>query len=267
MLADELKHAISTMAMEDLRKFLVDWRVRLRVELTLVPSNVLHRKQLQVARNVMPGFPSCEVVHLFCHPVTSSDAMTPLDMSQWGRLKPDLPSLADWCERYFSWGTSGQILKRFQNNVWAGICLWHLLKVCSHSSAHHLSFTHEERTILPQPTEAAITLAAYFADEPGLDFTCKSILCIKKECLGPGRPLQYPVVPGYRIKIGTHTLASATNHGLPTNVIHPDPVEFGSSTSIWVPRVILQRACPGLVESFGQDLPTHHIAPVFALYP
>ncbi|RDB24505.1 DNA repair protein UVH3, partial [Hypsizygus marmoreus] len=214
----------------ELLNFLTDWRAKLRDQLTSDPDGILGRKYLSVARNVKRGFPSISVLRNYVRPLTSwSDGHLPPDMSQWGHLSPDLASLATWTEKYFSWGTSNKLTSRFRDNVWHGICIRFLL----------------------EPIDIDSALRAHISGRVVCgDFTRSDILGIMQARLGPGPPRKHPNVPGYTLKIETHSLMVNTFRLLPAEVPRPESPSERSTAIIWVPSSILHRALPEIIERY-----------------
>lgn len=128
-LADTLFHATLGLPREALSEFLVDWRKKLKDQLTFDSNGLLGRKYPAVARKVSSKFPSIDILLRYAHPVTSWTAEIIPDSSQWSLRQPDLPAIGLLCEKSFSWGTSGQMIARFQQNVWRGIVMRYLLQV------------------------------------------------------------------------------------------------------------------------------------------
>jgi Holliday junction resolvase YEN1 len=128
-LAGTLFRATLGLPREALSEFLVDWRKKLKHQLTLDSNGLLGRKHPAVAQNVSSNFPSIEILLLYADPVTSWKVDIVPDSSQWTLRQPDLPAIGLLCEKSFSWGTSGQMIARFQQNVWRGIVMRYLLQV------------------------------------------------------------------------------------------------------------------------------------------
>jgi Holliday junction resolvase YEN1 len=49
--------------------------------------------------------------------------------ASWQSRQPHLTKIAALCEKFFSWGSSGDIVSRFKNTLWPGIAIQHLLQV------------------------------------------------------------------------------------------------------------------------------------------
>ena len=128
-LAGTLFHATLGLPREALSEFLADWRQKLKYQLTCDSNGLLGQKHPAVARKVSRTFPSIDILLLYANPVTSWTAGIIPDSSQWRMRQPDLPAIGLLCEKSFSWGTSGQIIARFQQNVWRGIVMRYLLQV------------------------------------------------------------------------------------------------------------------------------------------
>jgi holliday junction resolvase YEN1 len=108
---------------------LVDWRKKLKNQLTFDLDGPLGRKFPAIAQKVSSEFPSIDILLLYADPITSWTADIIPDSSQWSLRQPDLLAIGLLCEKSFSWGTTGQMLTRFQKNVWRGIVMRYLLQV------------------------------------------------------------------------------------------------------------------------------------------
>jgi Holliday junction resolvase YEN1 len=128
-LARTLFHATLGLPSEALSEFLADWRQKLKHQLAYDSNGLLGRKHPAVARKVSSEFPSINILLLYANPVTSWTADIIPDSSQWRMRQPDLPAIGLLCEKSFSWGTSGQMIARFQQNVWRGIVMRYLLQI------------------------------------------------------------------------------------------------------------------------------------------
>ena len=128
-LARTLFHAALRLPRGALSEFLADWREKLRVQLMSDPNGLLGRKYPVVGHNIFNKFPSIDILLLYACPVTSWSANTIPDASQWRLCEPDLAAIASLCEKSFSWGTSHQIITRFQKSVWRGVVMRYLLLV------------------------------------------------------------------------------------------------------------------------------------------
>jgi Holliday junction resolvase YEN1 len=95
----------------------------------LDPNGLLGWKYPAVAQKICNKFPSIDILLLYARPITSWTVDTIPDSSQWSLRQPNLSALSLLCKKSFSWGSSGQIISRFQKNVWRGIIMWYLLQV------------------------------------------------------------------------------------------------------------------------------------------
>jgi len=129
-LAPSLFRAASDLPRGELPNFLADWQKKLKVQLILDPNGLLGRKYLAVARNISTNFPSIDVLLRYACPITSWTTDAVPDTSQWNFCQPNISAIALLCEKSFLWGSSGQIVDRFWKNVWKGVVVWYLLKVC-----------------------------------------------------------------------------------------------------------------------------------------
>ena len=112
-----------------LRDFLRDWRIKFRILLVHDPQNILGRKYPQLAKNITDTFPSLDVVLQYAQPLTSWSINQIPDTKSWQLRRPSLTKIAMLCEKYFSWGSSGDIVSRFKETLWPGITVRHLLLV------------------------------------------------------------------------------------------------------------------------------------------
>jgi holliday junction resolvase YEN1 len=128
-LAGTLFRATLGLPREALSEFLADWRKKLKDQLKFDLNGLLGRKYPAVAQKVSSDFPSIDILLLYANPVTSWTADIIPDSSQWNLRQPDLPAIGLLCEKSFSWASSGQMIARFQQNVWRGIVMRYLLQV------------------------------------------------------------------------------------------------------------------------------------------
>ena len=112
-----------------LRDFLCDWRPKLRTLLVHDPQNILGRRYPLLAKNITDTFPSVDVVLQYAQPLTSWTMNQIPDTKSWQLRRPCLAKIATLCEKYFSWGSSGDIVSRFKETLWPGITIRHLLLV------------------------------------------------------------------------------------------------------------------------------------------
>lgn len=107
--------------------FLDEWRVAFRILLEEDPNNVLERRYPSLAKNVTDKFPSVDVLLQYGQPITSSTRDQAPDLSAWHLRQPHLAQIGNLCEKYFSWGSSGDIIPRFKDTLWPGIAIRYLL--------------------------------------------------------------------------------------------------------------------------------------------
>ncbi|KJA26219.1 hypothetical protein HYPSUDRAFT_1065270 [Hypholoma sublateritium FD-334 SS-4] len=116
-----------------LNAFLSDWRKSLRTLLEQDPDNELTHKCPKLAQNVTSKFPPVDVILLYSQPITSwSDGYSLPDKSGWHLRQPCLSEIGVLCEKYFSWGSSGEFAARTEKALWPGVAIRYLL---SHVSA------------------------------------------------------------------------------------------------------------------------------------
>ncbi|KAF8904707.1 hypothetical protein CPB84DRAFT_1835590 [Gymnopilus junonius] len=128
----DLAHRLFTVALtspskEAMRVSLIDWRKDLRTVLTNDPQNVLGRRYPQLAKNVTPKFPSIDVLLLYARPITSWTANQIPNTESWHLRPPDPTAIANHSEKYFSWGSHGEMIGRFREKLWPGIVFRYLL--------------------------------------------------------------------------------------------------------------------------------------------
>ena len=129
-LAKSLFLAASTSSSQaGLREFLRDWRPKLRTLLVHDPQNILGRRYPSLAKNITDTFPSVDVVLQYAQPLTSWTMDQIPDTKSWQLRQPCLTKIATLCEKYFSWGSSGNIVSRFKETLWPGITVRYLLLV------------------------------------------------------------------------------------------------------------------------------------------
>jgi Holliday junction resolvase YEN1 len=93
------------------------------------PQNILGRRYPSLAKNVTDAFPSVDVVFQYAQPLTSWTMDQVPDVRSWKLQRPHLAEIATLCEKYFSWGSSGDIVARFKETLWPGITVRYLLLV------------------------------------------------------------------------------------------------------------------------------------------
>ena len=116
-----------------LRDFLRDWRNKLRSLLAFDPQNILGRRYPSLANNITDKFPSVDLILQYVQPLTSWTMDQVPNAASWQRRQPHLTEIAVLCEKFFSWGSSGDIVSRFRNTLWPGIAIQHLLQVRNES--------------------------------------------------------------------------------------------------------------------------------------
>ncbi|KAF5375341.1 hypothetical protein D9615_007986 [Tricholomella constricta] len=225
-LGEDLYAAVHNYSSTELSSFLEEWCKRLRRELVDNPHQALRQCQPALAQKVVQGFPSPKVLRAYLHPITSlSNGSTPEINSKI--RTPDLAAVAVWCEKYFSWGTRGVILDRFQNNVWGGICVRSLIK----------------------PVDTASAIAAHFAACQPVSFR-PSILHVYRAALGPGPGAKKPNTWGYSVQVEPHSFIVATLSRLTPEARQLGNAQPRKNFTVWIPAPILKRAYPKLVMNF-----------------
>lgn len=128
-LGDSLLHAAESLDSPGLCRYLIGWREQLRITLSTDPGRTIGQKQPQLASTVSDTFPNPAVINLYVHPTTSWTQGPLPCMSSWTKGSVDIVTLANLCERLFSWGTADGIMKNFQKHLYAGISLQFLSNV------------------------------------------------------------------------------------------------------------------------------------------
>jgi Holliday junction resolvase YEN1 len=95
---------------------------------------MLGRRYQSLANNVTDKFPSIDLILQYAQPLTSWKTDQIPNTASWKSCQPHLTEIAALCEKFFSWGLSGDIVSHFKNTLWPGIAIQHLLKVQNISS-------------------------------------------------------------------------------------------------------------------------------------
>ena len=104
-------------------RFLHDWRPKLRTLLAHDPQKILGRRYPLLTKNITDTFPSVDIVLQYARPLTSWTIDRIPDTKSWQLQPPYLTKIATLCEKYFSWGSSGDIVSRFKETLWPGITI------------------------------------------------------------------------------------------------------------------------------------------------
>ena len=120
-----------------LEDFLCGWRNELRTLLAFEPQHILGQRYPSLANNVTDNFPSVDVILQYAQPLTSWTMDQMPNTVSWQRHQPNLTEIAALCEKYFSWGSSGEIVSCFKNTLWPGIAIQHLLQVRNKSCSSY----------------------------------------------------------------------------------------------------------------------------------
>ena len=128
-LALSLYHSATNLSENDLRTYLLTWRLDLKYELLNDPHGALGRTYPRLANNIPLEFPDPKVLRQYTHPLTSSiNLESSARISKWFSLSfPNTVALALLCNQYFGWGPD--ILNRLSTNVWDGYFIRHLAQV------------------------------------------------------------------------------------------------------------------------------------------
>ncbi|GLB40804.1 putative PIN domain-like protein [Lyophyllum shimeji] len=231
-LGEDLYVAARDLPRRELPDFLQGWRKRLRHQLAKDPDQILGRRYPAAARKVSRDFPRPDVLWYYLHPATSCSADIPspqIHAASHADKQPDLAALAVWCEKYFSWGTNGQILERFRNNLWSGICIRSLMK----------------------PIDVDAAIATYIVQGiSNVGNARPTIVRIARAALGPGPSKLRPNTWGYIVQVEPHSLVVTTLARLTSEIRKAAESQPRKTVMVWVPAPILGRAFPKLVECF-----------------
>ena len=128
-LALSLYHGATSLSENDLRNYLLTWRLDLEDELLNDPHRALGRTYPHLANTIPHTFPNPKVLRQYTHPLTSSINLgSSQRTSQWFTLMfPNTVALALLCDQYFGWGPD--ILNRLSTNVWDGYFIRQLVQV------------------------------------------------------------------------------------------------------------------------------------------
>lgn len=113
--------------------FVQSWRNSIITALRDGSFNPSGRRYPSVADNILLSFPRLDIVHAFLSPIVS--APESLNKIALAIHPPNLCSLARLCERYFSWGTSSQLINQFEKYVWTPVVTRTLMAEAIESSS------------------------------------------------------------------------------------------------------------------------------------
>src|ERR1700679_3345454 len=115
-LALSLYHGATNLSENDLRNYLLMWRLELEDELPNAPHGALGWTYPHLANTIPLTFPDPKVLRQYTHPLMSSINLgSSTRLSQWYILTfPNTVALALLCDRYFGWGPD--ILNRLCTN-------------------------------------------------------------------------------------------------------------------------------------------------------
>jgi len=128
-LAVSLYYSATNLSENDLRTYLLTWRLDLKDELLNDPHGALGRTYPHLANAIPLTFPNPKVLRQYTHPLTSSINLgSSARISKWFFLTfPNTVALALLCDQYFGWGPD--ILNRLSTNVWDGYFIRQLAQV------------------------------------------------------------------------------------------------------------------------------------------
>ena len=128
-LATDLIHAFKTLSSKEFQTYLVEFRLKLKEELSTNSLGFLPNKRKQLAQTLPSTFPQVEIIDYYVNPRVSSgeDAWpgfgngqpgSPGAGQRGGRGDPRCFALV--CEKYFEWGTKEEVARRMKTLVWRG---------------------------------------------------------------------------------------------------------------------------------------------------
>ncbi|KAF8177432.1 PIN domain-like protein [Pholiota molesta] len=234
--------AVSSPSHEALRAFLPEWRESFRTLLAQDPDNKLGKRYPSLAQKVTDEFPCTDVLLQYAQPVTSWTIGQTPDQSLWYFRQPCFAEIGVLCEKYFSWGSSGDMASRCKETLWPGIVVRYLVaqRNLNTSNVHKAVMDHAD--------------AANFKGESSSIMNVH-ILRIFQSRLGPGPSTTHPDVHGYTIQISTHILLRDNIARLDASIQSLAMKQSSINTSFWVPASILQAAVPDLVKRFKGKQP------------
>ncbi|KAF9471604.1 PIN domain-like protein [Pholiota conissans] len=241
--------ATCSQARSALRRLLPGWRESLRTLLRENPGNVVGKKYPQVADALTDDFPPIDILTLYATPLTSWTAthITAPNTTSWILEHPDITKIGNLCEKYFSWGSSGEIAKRFEKKLWPGVSIRAVLQLA----------------LDPDP------IALHDIDVIAPKGICSlHVLNIHRIKFGPLAKSMRPDVSGYTAEISTFGLLQDAIAGLggalQTHTMETIPTKM-VKTSLWIPASILGAAMHGVVADFHRR--TKSKIPVSASHP
>ncbi|RDB19621.1 DNA repair protein rad13 [Hypsizygus marmoreus] len=128
-LAPSLFHAATVFDDDELNCFLVEWRVRLRRELSEDPDGVLKQCHRMLAASIPDSFPDPGILRLYTKPATMSRLGELVPSAHWekpGNL--DITQIIGLLDLRFGWGDD--IFNKLLKYVWDGCCIRDLVKSC-----------------------------------------------------------------------------------------------------------------------------------------
>jgi len=197
-------------------------------------------------------FPIIHVVLQYAQPVTSWTMDQIPNVGSWQLQPPHLTKIATLCEKFFSWGSSGDIVSRFKKTLWPGIATRHLLLV--KDIALRFLCVNDIPMQLPDPVEHLTHYASsnFVSEEYSTNI---HVLRICQARLGPGAHSTNPDVSGYTIQIATHGVLHDTALGLDPALQSLTQESDCHKISFWIPGSILRTALPDLVRHFKGKKP------------
>jgi hypothetical protein len=128
-LATDLIHAFRTLSSKEFQTYLIEFRLKLKEELSTNSLGFLPNKRKQLAQTLPSTFPQVEIIDYYVNPRVSSgeDAWpgfgkrepgSPGAGQRGGRGDPRCFALV--CEKYFEWGTKDEVARRMKTLVWRG---------------------------------------------------------------------------------------------------------------------------------------------------
>uniref|UniRef100_A0A0D2PKX7 XPG-I domain-containing protein n=1 Tax=Hypholoma sublateritium (strain FD-334 SS-4) TaxID=945553 RepID=A0A0D2PKX7_HYPSF len=242
-LADSLFTAATHLpSKQSLDAFLADWRKSFRILLEQDPDNELSHTFPSLAQNVTNlKFPPVDIVLLYAQPVTSwSTGYSLPDKSSWCLRQPCLSEIGVLCEKYFSWGSSGEFVARAEKTLWPGVAVRYLL-------SHKQSSDEEALQYITDPPQNTCSIGYLHIPH------------IFHARLGPGPASTRPEVVGFTVQTFSRNFINETIARLDdeTKSLITDAISSSAEKiSFWIPESILLSANPGSVKRYKGKRPT-----------
>lgn len=244
---DELLEAVKRRETHSLHNFLPGWRQRMNAELRENRKGFLSR--CRPGLTIPDTFPKLELLDKYVEPVLRTGGACIR-----GNGEMNLPKIAEFCEKYFEWGTRTIILKRFRSFMWDA-CLTRVLRRAALEQdrkeidarlSSGISDTFISGTVRPDVTDAvgtSISLITKHLNPTALDRRSEAFvtrgntvsandprsfvldICFERRHISTDNLLEY------RIKLDPTALVQLTNNGIKGT--RPDVLRHGVEKDNW----------------------------------